>query len=52
MAHEDRYERLLTQSSFPDFSAFEQSGLVHLRAEHQTEDVPQGQQPPAPAPGH
>lgn len=34
---------ITSQASFPDFSAFEQSGLVDIRAKHQTEDVSQGQ---------
>lgn len=33
----------ISKISFPDFSAFEQSGLVNIRAEHQTEDVSQRQ---------
>lgn len=34
---------ITSKASFPDFSAFEQSGLVDIRAKHQTEDVPQRQ---------
>ena len=30
-----------SEVSFPDLSAFKQSGLVNIRAKHQTEDVPQ-----------